>query len=97
MKLTPFLDLLVNILGIYYWLAIAMVVISIVVHLDIINRHNHTIEKIINFLEAFLEPLLRRIRKYVPLIAGFDISPVILWLAVNFFRNLIEANMNLGF
>jgi len=66
------------------WVVIASVVISWLVAFGVINRHNQFVGMIIHFVHALTEPLLRPIRRVVPLIGGtVDISPIILIVGLN--------------
>lgn len=68
------------------------VVLDVLIHFDIVNRHNALIQRIHGTLGKLLEPLLspirRLLRKYLPQIP-FDISPVILILLLNFLIDLL--------
>lgn len=48
---------------------------------------------IVRFLVQVTEPLLSRIRRYVPLLGGIDFSPMILILAILFLQNLIVPTL----
>jgi YggT family protein len=85
----PFHWLIDTILGIYTWLIIAQVVLSWLVRFNVINTRNQFVNTVGNFLYAVTEPLLRPIRRFIPTIGGFDISPVILLLLVQFVRLLL--------
>ncbi|MFQ5824033.1 MAG: YggT family protein [bacterium] len=55
---------------IYIWIVIIRVIISWV--------NPDPFSPIVQFLVRVTEPLLSRIRRYVPYLGGFDISPIIL-------------------
>lgn len=48
---------------------------------------------IVRFLIQATDPLLSRIRRYVPLLGGLDISPMILILAILFLQNLLVPTL----
>lgn len=48
---------------------------------------------IVRFLVQATDPLLSRIRRYVPLLGGIDISPMILILAILFLQNLLVPTL----
>jgi YggT family protein len=68
------------------------VVLDVLMHFDIVNRHNALVQRVHGTLGKLLEPLLAPIRrllgKYLPQIP-FDISPVILILLLNFLIDLL--------
>lgn len=48
---------------------------------------------IVRFLIQATEPLLYRIRRYVPLLGGIDLSPMILILAIIFLQSLLVPTL----
>ena len=40
-------------------------------------------------LGKIVEPLLSKIRQYLPTISGIDLSPIVLFLLLNFLRNVL--------
>ena len=57
---------------------------------DIVNRYNRFIEVILRALVGLHEPLLIKIRKFLPFIGGLDFSPVVVILVLSFIRNLLD-------
>jgi YggT family protein len=53
------------------------------------KNYNKIINTIFRALISIHEPLLGKIRKYVPLLSGIDLSPVIVILLLSFLKNLI--------
>ncbi len=68
------------------------VVLDVLIHFDIVNRHNALVQRVHGTLGKLLEPLLspirKLLRKYLPQIP-FDISPVLLILLLNFLIDLL--------
>lgn len=61
----------------YAWLVLGRVVISWV-NVD----HNNPI---VRFVHAVTEPVLERVRRKLPILAGgFDFSPIVMWIAILF-------------
>jgi YggT family protein len=73
----------------YIWVLIASAILSWLVAFDVINRRNPFVTKVGLFLFRLTEPLLRPIRRVLPLIAGVDLSPLVLILLLMFVRNLL--------
>lgn len=48
---------------------------------------------IVRFLRQATDPLLSRIRRYIPALGGFDISPMLLILAIIFLQSLIVPTL----
>ena len=73
----------------YIWVLIASAILSWLVAFDVVNRRNPFVAKVGLFLHRLTEPVLRPIRRVLPLIAGVDLSPLVLILLLWFVRNLL--------
>jgi YggT family protein len=70
----------------YIWILIGRIVISWV-NADYQNP-------IVRFLYAATEPVLERVRQRLPIFAGgFDLSPVVVWLAVIFLQRFLVRSL----
>ena len=84
------LALLVDwVIQIYIWILIASAILSWLVAFDVVNRRNPMVNKIGQFLFQVTNPVLRPIRRIVPLIGGVDLSALIVILLLWFIRNLL--------
>ena len=81
--------LLDSLFQLYLWVVITNAILSWLVAFNIINTYNRFVFRLIELSYNLTEPLLRRIRNVVPIIAGIDFSPVILILVLIFLRNLL--------
>jgi YggT family protein len=81
---TPVADLINTVIQLYIYVLIAAAVLSWLLAFGIVNRHNPVVNGVGRFCYALTEPVLRPIRKIVPLIGGVDLSALIvilvLWL-----------------
>ena len=73
-----------QILKIYTYVVIAHVVISWLVALNVLNTSNRFVYSILEFTYRLTEPFLNRIRRFLPNLGAFDISPIILLLLIWF-------------
>ena len=80
------LDLAIRV---YFFIIVAYVVLSMLVSFQIVNPRVPIIAKIGHVLYRLSEPALRPIRRFVPLLGGVDVSPVVLILLLIFLQNLI--------
>ena len=78
-----------QIINIYIWTLLAYILSSWLVAFKIINPWQPSVRMIINFLARLHEPILRQVRRYLPDIGGIDLSPIVLFLAAQFIRNLL--------
>ncbi len=87
--LAPLLSLINLIIRIYIWFIIANVILSWLSHFNIINTRNNVIMMVREFLYKVTEPALSRIRRFLPIISGFDLSPLVLILFLWFLQGII--------
>ena len=76
--------LALQILKIYSYVVIANVVISWLVAFHVLNTQNRFVYSILDFTYRLTEPFLNRIRRFIPNLGAFDISPIILLLLIWF-------------
>ena len=74
--------LVLQILKIYSYIVIANVVISWLVAFNVLNTQNRFVYSILDFTYRLTEPFLNRIRRYLPNLGAFDISPIILLMFI---------------
>ena len=75
------------------WYAILLIVsavLSWLVAFNVVNTRNRFVYVLGDFLYRITEPPLRPIRAVLPNLGGVDISPVILFLLIQFARRLIS-------
>jgi YggT family protein len=89
MTMNPFLWLILTVINIYFWIILAMVVLSWLVAFNVVNRSNPYVRQIGQALERLTEPLLRPIRRVLPDLGGIDISPIVLLIGMQFFGMLV--------
>ncbi|MES2985438.1 MAG: YggT family protein [Pseudomonadota bacterium] len=86
--LNPFIELISNIIFFINLALMAWVVLSLLIHFDIVNRYSPIVVRVNDVLSRLLEPLLRPIRRFcrkvLPDLGGVDLSPIILILALHF-------------
>ena len=85
--------LLDQIINLYIWTLLAYIISSWLVAFKIINPWQPVVRMIINFLARLHEPILRQVRRYMPDLGGIDLSPIVLFLAAQFIRNLLVNSL----
>ena len=78
-------DLLNFVLSAYIWIIIARAVISWV-NADPYNP-------VVRFLHQVTDPLLNRIRRFLPAMGGFDLSPMVLIFAIIFLQSFLVPTL----
>ena len=76
--------LVLQILKIYTYVVIANVIISWLVAFNVLNTQNRFVFLILEFTYRLTDPFLNRIRRYLPNLGAFDISPIVLLLLIWF-------------
>ncbi len=87
--LIPLLQVISVALDLYKWVVIIWVVLSWLVQFNVINSHNQFVRTVGRALDQVVEPVLRRIRRFVPMMGNLDISPIILFLLILFIQLII--------
>jgi YggT family protein len=86
MLLIPILKIIDIILEVYSWIVIIAVIFSLLSSFNVINHHNRFVYMVGNAVNQLTEPVLRRIRRYLPNMGGIDFSPFLLLLAIYLIR-----------
>ena len=81
--------LLDSIITIYLWIIIVNAVLSWLVAFNILNTQNRFVFAVLDATYKMTDPVLNRIRRFIPTFGSIDISPVILILLLMFLRNII--------
>ncbi len=76
--------LALQILKLYSYVVIANVVISWLVAFNVLNTSNRFVYLILDFTYKMTEPILMIIRRFLPNLGAFDISPIVLLLLIWF-------------
>ena len=81
--------LLDSVITIYLWIIIVNAVLSWLVAFNILNTQNRFVFSVLDTTYKLTDPVLNKIRRFVPTFGSIDISPVILILLLMFLRNII--------
>ncbi len=88
--IAPLLYVFDAILDLIRYFLLAYVILSWLEAFDIVNRYNKVVYGIHNFLFRILEPILGRIRNFLPDLGGIDLSPIVLIFVIMFFQVFIR-------
>ena len=81
--------LLDSIITIYLWIIIINAVLSWLVAFNILNTQNRFVFSVLDATYKMTDPVLNKIRSFIPTFGSIDISPVILILLLMFLRNVV--------
>ena len=76
--------LVLQVLKLYTYVVIANVVVSWLVAFNVLNTSNKFVYSILEFTYKLTDPILNYIRRFLPNLGAFDISPIILLLLIWF-------------
>ncbi len=76
--------LILQILKLYSYVVIANVIISWLIAFNILNTQNRFVYSILEFSYRLTDPILNKIRRFLPNLGSLDISPIILLLLIWF-------------
>jgi YggT family protein len=89
MNLNPFIDLIAAVLSLYNLALIIYIILYYLLMFNIVNRHSPVVTQISHFLNRLIEPVLQKIRNYIPVMGGVDLSVIALFLLVGFTKGAL--------
>lgn len=81
--------MLMLLLNLYLWLIIFTVIVSWLVAFGVLNARNPTVYRLCALLNRLTDPVVQRVRRYVPPIGGIDITPMIVIFAIYLLQSLL--------
>ena len=75
-----------QIIRIYEWIVIIHVILSWLVAFNILNTQNRLVYSILDFTYRATNPILEKIKNYIPNLVQIDIAPVVLLLCLWFIK-----------
>ena len=81
--------LIIQIISLYKFVLIIYIITTWLINFNVIKTSNRFVYSVMEVLYKLSEPSLRIVRKYIPNFGGIDISPIIVYLALEFFQRLI--------
>ena len=76
--------LALQILKLYSYVVIANVIVSWLIDFNILNTQNRFVYSILELSYRLTDPILNKIRRFLPNLGSLDISPIILLLLIWF-------------
>ena len=95
--LAPFIQVVLYLLDLVWWLIIISVVASWLVAFGVINTRNPTVYRILDVLNRLTDPILKPIRRLIPPMGGLDLSPMIVLLIIFLLQSEIQIVWNRGY
>ena len=86
LDLLSFVDKLI---GLYIGIIVAQAILSWLMAFNVVNTRNKFVYAIGNAIYVLTEPLLRRIRRFLPATGGVDFSPLVAIVGLWFLQDVI--------
>ncbi len=83
------LKLILTVIELYMYCVIASVVMSWLIHFEVVNTRNRFVYIVYDTITRITEPVLKRIRRIMPNLGGLDLSPIVLIMLLYFGQNLV--------
>jgi len=83
------LYLIIQIITLYKFVLIIYIITTWLINFNVINTSNRFVYSVMEILYKLSEPSLRIVRKYIPNFGSIDVSPIIVYLALEFLQRLI--------
>lgn len=80
----PIVYLLSMLLNLYSLILIIWIVLSWLIAFGIVNPHQPFVARLNEALFCLTEPVLRRIRRFIPPMGMVDLSPIVLFIGIEF-------------
>ena len=87
------ITLIDQIINIYIWTLLAYIIVGWLIAFRIVNPWQPAVRMAISVLGRIHDPILSRIRQFIPDLGGIDFSPIVVFLAAQFLRNLLVGMM----
>lgn len=65
------------------------IIFSLLISFNVINVHNQFVSIVYGTLYKLYEPMLKPIRNFMPDLGGLDLSPILLFIALQFIGNIV--------
>ena len=82
-----------QIINIYIWTLLIYIGVGWLVAFRIVNPWQPIVRMVTDVLARIHEPLLSQVRRFLPDLGPVDISPIVLFLAAQFIRNLLISSL----
>jgi YggT family protein len=90
--MTSLLQILLLILDVLQFVILAHIIMSWLINFQVLNLRQPLVGQIWDGLNRLLEPIYSRVRRFLPALAGIDLAPLVVLLAVYALRIVLMNN-----
>lgn len=87
----PLGELILFLLNVFFWIIVAQIVISWLVAFEVMNLRNPQARNLVGLLDKITGPVYAPLRKFIPPIAGIDVTPIIIIFGIQILQNLTRT------
>lgn len=80
---------LMFLLDAFFWIIVIQVAVSWLIAFEVLNTRSPQARNLIDLMDRITGPVYRPLRKYVPAIAGIDVSPIIIIFGIYLLKDLV--------
>lgn len=84
-------QLLMFLLNVFYWVIIIQVVLSWLITFEVINIRNQQAANFVRLIDRITDPVYKPLRRFIPPIAGIDITPIVVIFAIFLLKSLVAS------
>jgi len=88
---------LIRALDVYMWIIIGSVILSWLLVFNVVNTRNIWVYRLQILMNRLTDPVYRQLRRFVPPIAGIDLTPMIVIFAIFFLQSMLISLARSGF
>lgn len=91
--MTAIVNLIDLVLELYLFVVIAYVVFSWLFAFNIVNPRNQIVASVYEICWKLTDPVLSRIRAFLPSMGGIDLSPIVLFFGIYLIRGFLRTGI----
>ena len=85
----PVYLLIIQVIDLYKFAIFIWIIAGWLIHFGVLNTSNRLVGEVFRFLNKICEPPMRWVQRFLPTIGGFDLSPIVVLLGLEFLSNMI--------
>ncbi|MEO9823431.1 MAG: YggT family protein [Paracoccaceae bacterium] len=90
------LQIVALLLDVAFFIVLVHVIMSWLINFQVLNLHQPLVRSIWDGLGKLLEPIYSRIRQFLPNTGGLDLAPLVVFLLIIIFRDILIPNIARG-
>lgn len=85
----PVYLLIIRVINLYKFAIFIWIIAGWLIHFGVLNTSNRLVGEVYRFLTKVCEPPMTWVQRFIPPIGGFDLSPIVVLLGLEFISNMI--------